>query len=105
MNDYLSTVATLSLNLCIPICTILTAVFVILYLGPWNTNEEIDPSDWKRQYILFFAWFDIACAGIVLLAILIGIPIAIWWINKHGSSLEGMDRNIKSGRHSWTMAV
>jgi len=47
---------------------LLTAVFTILYLGPtFGDPGEIDVDDWKRKWILFFAWFGVVLSGISLI--------------------------------------
>jgi len=50
---------------------VITSILVIVYLGPWDrdSTDMIDPTDWKRKWILFFAWFDVAFYGFVLLCV------------------------------------
>jgi hypothetical protein len=49
--------------------SIMTSVFIILYLGPdWN-RSNIDSNDWKRKWIIFFAWLSLCFQAILLLLI------------------------------------
>jgi hypothetical protein len=48
------------------IFSIMTSVFIILYLGP-SFDTVIDSNDWKRKWIIFFAWFTLCVQTIFLL--------------------------------------
>lgn len=53
------------------IVLILTSVFTLIYLGwTFDTPEKVDPQDWKRKWIIFFAWFHIASVCLVILYLL-----------------------------------
>ncbi len=45
---------------------IVTDILTITYLGPgWESKVEIDPSDWRRRWILFFAWLKLVMFGLL----------------------------------------
>jgi hypothetical protein len=50
---------------------IATAVIVLTYLGPWinKDDQEIDQADWRRKWLVIFAWLTVLT---VALNILIG---------------------------------
>jgi hypothetical protein len=50
---------------------IITAVIVLTYLGPWlsEENKDIDVADWRRKWLVIFAWLTVLT---VALNILIG---------------------------------
>ena len=48
--------------------SILTYIFTLSYLGTtFNTNKKIDVRDWKRKWIIFFAWFNIGVYSVLTL--------------------------------------
>lgn len=51
---------------------IITCILTLMYLGmSFNNPEIIDPRDWKRKWIIFFAWFNLVVIGIVIIAAMI----------------------------------
>jgi quinol-cytochrome oxidoreductase complex cytochrome b subunit len=55
------TVILLSLSLILPITT-------IVYVGPtFDRTEDIKVDDWRRKFILFFAWINIAYIILLML--------------------------------------
>lgn len=51
----------LILQIFLQLIPILTAIIVLLYLGPTFSDEDvhIDPSDWRRKWLIFFAWLSL----------------------------------------------
>ena len=40
---------------------LILSIVTITYVGPtFNRSEDIKVDDWKRKFILFFAWFNLA---------------------------------------------
>jgi hypothetical protein len=75
----------------------LTNVFTLMYLGwTFKVPKSIDPQDWKRKWIIFFAWFSIAVmalfsvAGLGLPLIVFAVPIltSIFTLVYLGSSFD-----------------
>lgn len=61
----------MSFFLLIIVCvfSIMTSVFVIIYLGPTFEKSSIQADDWKRKWIIFFSWFALASQLLWLLII------------------------------------
>lgn len=71
------------------ILVIITDILIISYLGPmWDSKQTIDPTDWRRKWILFFAWFKLASFalmlfftfGTILFVPILNIFLSIWII-------------------------
>lgn len=69
------------------ILMIITDILTVTYLGPkWDSKEFIDPNDWRRKWILFFAWIKIVMFGMIFfftfgsisLMPILNIFLAIW---------------------------
>ena len=40
---------------------LILAITTIIYIGPtFDRTEDIKVDDWRRKFILFFAWFNLA---------------------------------------------
>jgi len=79
-----------SLFLLVIICvfSIITSVFTIIYLGPTFEKSSIEENDWKRKWIIFFAWFGLILQGIWLL-ILAFLPMIMVMANVDPSNNLG----------------
>jgi hypothetical protein len=59
------------------ILLICTNVFIITYIGPkFNRQTEIKVDDFRRKWVLFFAWFNSVTLLIILIMFLVGSVIA-----------------------------
>lgn len=48
--------------------SIATLIITLSYLGPtFEEPSKIDPNDWKRKWIIFFAWFNLVTTGVLFL--------------------------------------
>lgn len=45
---------------------VLVCSFILKYIGSSFEEQKIEPDDWKRKYIIFFAWFSLVLCGISL---------------------------------------
>ena len=45
---------------------LITAIITLIYLG-WSPNDtsKFDPKDWKRKWIVFFTWLNVALLLII----------------------------------------
>ena len=58
----------------------LTNIFTLMYLGwTFKAPESINPQDWKRKWIIFFAWFSLASLSLITIAGL-GLPLLVFAI-------------------------
>lgn len=47
------------------VLSIATLIITLSYLGSsFKAPASIDPTDWKRKWIIFFAWFNLVSMGI-----------------------------------------
>lgn len=47
---------------------IITNVLILVYLGPtFNNPPIIDPANWKRKWIVCFAWLSLILRGLIVL--------------------------------------
>jgi uncharacterized membrane protein len=54
--------------LLLPLILVITT---IIYIGPtFNRSEDIKVDDWKRKFVLFFAWFNLAYIILLVLSYL-----------------------------------
>jgi hypothetical protein len=69
------------------ILMIITDILTVMYLGPkWDSKEIIDPSDWRRKWILTLAWIKLVVFGLLIfftfgtitLMPIVNIFLAIW---------------------------
>ena len=86
----------LKLTIITNIIIIILGIIVLTYIG-WSfnqkkTDEELDDNDWKRKYIIFFAWIILLYNSVLILrlfihinsmksSILFTIPILFLFIN------------------------
>lgn len=65
-----------SLNLIFFILFVVTDVLILTYLGKdFQSTYELDPEDWRRKWIVFFAYLQIIAASFVLL-VTVGLYIS-----------------------------
>jgi hypothetical protein len=58
-----------------------TGVITIIYIGPsFNRTDPIDPQNWKRHWILFFAWFRLVVYGLMIMGTS-GSVLYLPWVN------------------------
>ena len=58
----------LMLTILLLLVPLILSIVSITYVGPtFNRTEDIKVDDWRRKFILFFAWFNLAY--IILLTI------------------------------------
>lgn len=65
------------IQMALQLIPIITAIIILTYLGVWINNtedHEIDPNDWRRKWLVLFAWLLIVS---VVLNVLLGITIVI----------------------------
>lgn len=56
------------------IFSILNSIFIFMYLGMiFKDNSEIKKDDWKRKWIIFFAWFGLVSSAFVAIGLLSSI--------------------------------
>jgi hypothetical protein len=58
----------------------LTNIFTLMYLGwTFKAPSSINAQDWKRKWIVFFAWFSLVSMSLISLAGL-GLPLVVFAI-------------------------
>lgn len=56
------------ISLVLIIISVINLVFTIQYLGPtFGRTHPVDVNDWRRKWLLFFAWFSLVSSSINLL--------------------------------------
>jgi hypothetical protein len=56
------------------VISILTLIFTIIYLGPgFNRSKKILLNDWRRKWLLFFAWFTLIGSSVSLLTTFVSV--------------------------------
>lgn len=62
----------ISLSMAMLIATSLaltTAIFTLSYLGTsFESVKPLDASDWRRKWLIFFAWFNLVGLGLIVLS-------------------------------------
>jgi len=60
MSSEAESISVYSIQLSLNILPIVTAIILLTYLGPtFSNNVEIDPNDWRRKWLIFFAWLNL----------------------------------------------
>jgi len=56
------------------IIPIMSAIIVLNYLGPTFSDDDIviESDDWRRKWLIFFAWFSLVSIFITMIVIMIG---------------------------------
>lgn len=67
MND----IATI-IQICFYIIPIITSILTLQYLGmTFDENIEIKSDDWRRKWIIFFAWLNLVMTLLMIVLVLI----------------------------------
>ena len=62
------------IQICFYIIPIITSILTLTYLGvSFNENIEINADDWRRKWIIFFAWLNLVLTALMILLILVTV--------------------------------
>jgi|688.fasta_scaffold1492022_2 hypothetical protein len=60
----------------VSILPMMTNILILVYLGhTFTPSKSIDPEDWKRKWIIFFAWYYLAWVTVAVILRLSGVQL------------------------------